>query len=94
MSTCGLALGKIGDKEALPQVRAVRRFLTHDDRWATRGPGPKPDTLFEAAHGRALLREKDETFRELEAVLEKHPDRYQGIREKEFREELDKARRC
>lgn len=93
LSACGLALGKIGDKEALPQVRAVCRFLTHDDRWATGGAGPNPDTLFEAAHGRALLGEKDEALRELEGVLEKHPDRYQGGREKEFRDELDKARR-
>jgi hypothetical protein len=40
-----------------------------------------------------LLGEKDEALRELESVLEKHPDRYQGSREKEFREELNKARR-
>jgi hypothetical protein len=89
LSTCGEALGKIGDKKSLPQVRAVCGFLASDDRgWATGGSGPDPYTLLQAFHGLALLGEKDEALRGLKAVFDKRGDRMPA---EDVRQCLDRA---
>jgi RNA polymerase sigma factor (sigma-70 family) len=94
LSLCGLALGQIGDKASLPQVRAVCRCLsdTNDFVWATSGWGVSPSTFFEAFQGLALLGEKEEAFRGLKAAYEKHKDKMGAEQQQELQRELDKAR--
>jgi RNA polymerase sigma factor (sigma-70 family) len=90
LADCALALGKIGDKESLPKVRAVCRYLTDDDRYVGGGAGPAPHRFLEAFLGLALLGEKDEALRELKAIYVKRANLMQA---EDVQECLDKARK-
>ncbi|HMF20213.1 MAG TPA: TIGR03067 domain-containing protein, partial [Gemmataceae bacterium] len=90
LSTYASALGKIGDKAGLPQVRRVCRFLAAERRW-TYGSSSFY-TLFEAYHGLVLLGEKN-IVRELQVLFENDGNELDEARQMEFQEHLDKARR-
>jgi hypothetical protein len=97
LSLCSWALGRVGDKSSLPQVRSVCHFYTDEQglpsgpRWQVGSGGP--EHLFEAFHGLALLGEKEDALRQLQSVYDNHRNAMEPARQKEFQERLDQARR-
>jgi RNA polymerase sigma factor (sigma-70 family) len=91
---CGQGLGKIGDKASLPKVREICKYLAEEDpTWATGGAGPNAQTFYEAFHGLALLGEREEALRGLQAAYDRYRARYGVQRQSEYEDELARARK-
>jgi hypothetical protein len=94
---CGQALGKVGDKASLPKVREICKYLADVDRdYATNGTGssgPNAHTFYEAFHGLALLGEKEEALRGLQAACDRYRARFGGQRHLDFEDDLARARK-
>jgi hypothetical protein len=104
LSDGALALGKIGDKASLPQIRRVCQFLTEDlpeeykragwgvpGRWALGGFMGLQNT-FNAYQGLALLGEKDAALRELNTLFNRYRDTRPQDEQRDFLDRLDRAR--
>ncbi len=92
MGHCALALGQIGDKASLPQVRRVCEDLS---AWpGTYGAGDSGliEDLFRAYRGLALLGAKEEALKELERVLAAHGEKFDAGARKEYAEKLKAAK--
>jgi RNA polymerase sigma factor (sigma-70 family) len=92
MSHCALALGQIGDKESLPQVRRICADMSW--RLETYGIGGSQMLydLFQAYHGLALLGGKDEAVKELERLVAAHGAKFEASSKKEYAERLKDAK--
>jgi RNA polymerase sigma factor (sigma-70 family) len=92
---CGEALGKIGDKASLPKVREICRYLSDYEvqNWATGSAGPNAQTFYEAFHGLALLGEKEEAVRGLQAMYDRYRARYRVDRQGEHEDFVARARK-
>jgi hypothetical protein len=92
MSHCSLALGQIGDKASMPQVRRVCKDMSC---WLeTYGPQGSAmlEDLFRSYQGLALLGEKDEAIKELERLFAAHGAKFEEHQKKEYAERLKAAK--
>jgi uncharacterized protein (TIGR03067 family) len=99
MTHCALALGQIGDRASLPQVRRVCTDLSHtvymayrpseQGRWAA-DSGINED-LFRAYDGLALLGEKDEALKELKRLLATYGAEMEASTRKDYEKRLKAA---
>ena len=92
MSYCALALGQIGDKASLPQVKRVCEDMSW--RLETYGVGDSGmiEDLFRAYRGLALLGGKQEAHKELERVIATYGEKFDAGAKKEYEEKLKAAK--
>jgi len=98
MTYCALALGQIGDKASLPQVRRVCEDMSYTVYMAYRptngwgvGSGMNAD-LFRAYRGLTLLGKKDEAVKELNRLLTEYGPKMDETKRKEFEQHLAEAK--
>jgi hypothetical protein len=100
MTHCALALGQLGDRASLPQVRQVCADLSHtvymsyrpleQGRWGV-GSSMNHD-LFWAYRGLALLGEKDEALKELQRLLAAYGSEMEASTRKDYEKRLAEAK--
>jgi hypothetical protein len=92
MSDCALALGRIGDRTSLPQVRRVCGDLSY---WMTQVSQVEHNAtvgLFDAYRGLALLGEKDEAVKELNRLLAGYGPKWEPSVRKYYEKRLAEAK--
>jgi RNA polymerase sigma factor (sigma-70 family) len=100
MTHCALALGQIGDRASLPQVRRVCEDVSHtvymayrpldQGRWGV-GSSMNED-LFRAYLGLTLLGEKDEAVKELKRLLATYGAEMEASTRKDYEKRLKAAK--
>jgi hypothetical protein len=97
IASCSQALGKIGDKASLGKVREICKYLANvDQEFATNGTGssgPGAQSFYQAFQGLALLGEKAEALRGLQAAYDRDRSRNGAQRNPVYEGELDRARK-
>lgn len=92
MSYCALALGQIGDKAGLPQVRTVCEDLSYWVETYGVGDSGMIEDLFRAYQGLALLGEKEAAVKELERLVAAFGEKFEAGTKKEYGEKLKAAK--
>jgi RNA polymerase sigma factor (sigma-70 family) len=100
MTHCAQALGQIGDRASLPQVRRVCADLSHAvymsyrplDQGRRGGGSSLNENLFRAYDGLALLGEKEEAVKELQRLLTTYGAEMEASTRKDYEERLKAAK--
>jgi hypothetical protein len=90
MATCALALGRIGDKKSLPQVRRVCQDISDEQAQRPADYNIAAD-LFMAYHGLSLLGAKPEAIKELTRLLAEYGSKMEPNDRKEYEKRLKEA---
>jgi RNA polymerase sigma factor (sigma-70 family) len=92
MSHCALALGQIGDKAALPQVRRVCADMSYWVETYDNSGSSMLEDLFRAYRGLALSGEKDAALKELVRLGADYAPKFEKSYQKEFADRLKEAK--
>lgn len=92
MSHCSEALGQIGDKADLPQVRKVCKDMSYWLETYGISGSAMLENLFRSYQGLMLLGEKDEAIKELERLFAAHGAKFEESAKKEYAERLKAAK--